>query len=344
LSAASARSPAELASRRQGSGEGFYDLDVDKALSQEELEAEHCWEADDRVPRRPELTEFRRRLRYHQSRWRESKGHPIGTQPIVPRDGVAVRPVGSRLPLDYARETGANFVNAAAHEAATARLSAKEPHQSLDAQRLWADLLSPVSLCFNLFGDLAADLGLADRAVHTWWPDVPGTVCEVRFQHSPGRLDPAYLGNLCAFDVAFVLDLGDGKRGILGVVTTYQDRFRPQPPKPTRLPRYLELTERSGVFAPKALEAVNGTDLIHIWLDHMLVFSMLQHPGDAWSWGRFVVVHPAGNTGIAEACARYRELLVDPTSFSSVTLEGLLDAHVLPKPTAAALRERYVPG
>ena len=51
------------------------------------------------------MTEFRRRLRYHQARWREANGHPIGTQPIVPRPGKPVRPVGSRLPLDYARET-----------------------------------------------------------------------------------------------------------------------------------------------------------------------------------------------------------------------------------------------
>ncbi len=29
---------------------------------------------------------------------------------------------------------------------------------------------------FNLFAELAADLALADRAVHTWWSDVPGTV------------------------------------------------------------------------------------------------------------------------------------------------------------------------
>jgi len=57
-----------------------------------------------------------------------------------------------------------------------------------------ADLLSSTAFCFNLFGDLAADLGLADRAVHTWFPDVPGTVGDVRFAHSPGRLDPAYLG------------------------------------------------------------------------------------------------------------------------------------------------------
>ncbi|MEX2274734.1 MAG: hypothetical protein WEA10_04085 [Actinomycetota bacterium] len=27
-------------------------------------------------------------------------------------------------------------------------------------------------MSFNLFGDLAADIPLADRAVHTWWPDL----------------------------------------------------------------------------------------------------------------------------------------------------------------------------
>ena len=66
-------------------------------LSREELESAHCWENDDRVSGRPEMTEFRRRVRYHQARWREANGHPIGTQPIVPRPGTPARPVGSRL-------------------------------------------------------------------------------------------------------------------------------------------------------------------------------------------------------------------------------------------------------
>ena len=79
-------------------------------------------------------------------------------------------------------------------DAARARTSFIEPHQSFDHQRLWADLLWSPAMAFNLFGDLAADLGLADRAVHAWWPDAPGTVSDVRFAHSPGRLDPAYLG------------------------------------------------------------------------------------------------------------------------------------------------------
>jgi PD-(D/E)XK nuclease superfamily protein len=319
-------------------------LDVGEVLSKGELAAAHCWEADDNVPRRPELTEFRRRLRYHQAQWREDNGYPIGTQPIAPRpDGEPARLVGSRLPLTYARETGANFLTPRALAAARARTSIIEPHQSFDHQRLWADLLSSVSMGFNLFGDLAADPRLADRAVHTWWPDAHGTVYDVRFAHSPGRLDPAWLGNLVDLDVAFVLDLGDGTQGIVGVMTAYHQVNKPQPPKPRRLPRYREITERSGVFGPEAIDAVNGTDLIHIWLTHLLVLSMLQHPSRTWRRGRLVVVHPAGNTDFADACGRYRALLVDQATFASVTVEELLDAGVLPAHTATALRKRYIP-
>jgi hypothetical protein len=220
-----------------------------------------------------------------------------------------------------------------------------EPHQSFDHQRLWADLLWSPALAFNLFGDLAADLGLADRAVHTWWPDMPGTVCDVRFAYSPGRFDPTYLNSLRAFSAAFVLDLDDGTQGIVGVDTKYHERTKPEIPKPSNLPRYLEVAERAAVFGPGAIDAVKGRgDLAVMWLEHLLLLSMLQHSGGRWSWGRYVVVHPAGNSSVAEGCARYRDLLVDQSTFSSMTLEELLDAGVLPAPTAAALRKRYAYG
>ncbi|MDQ2968520.1 MAG: hypothetical protein M3R37_09415 [Actinomycetota bacterium] len=318
---------------------------VAATLTERELEAAHCWEADDRVPRRPAMTGFRRRLRYHQAQWREANGHPIGSQPIAPRpDRAPARLVGSRLPLAYARETGANFLTASALDAARARTSIIEPHQSFDHQRLWADLLSSEAMAFNLFGDLAADLGPADRAVHTWWPDAPGSVREVRFANSPGRFDPAYLNSLRAFDVAFVLDLGDGTQGIVGVDTKYHERTKPETPKPSNLRRYLEVAEMAAVFEAGALDAVKGkTDLAVMWLEHLLLLSMLQHSSARWSWGRYVVVHPAGNSDFADACARYRDLLVDQSTFSSVTVEELLDADVLPAQTNAALRDRYLP-
>jgi len=322
-----------------------YDVAVGEIPSKQELEAAHCWEADDQVPRRPAMTRFRRVTRYHQARWREANGHPIGTQPIAPRrDGKPARLVGSRLPLDYARETGATFLTDGALAAARARTSVIEPHQSFDHQRLWADLLSSEALAFNLFGDLASDLELADRAVHTWWPDAPGTVRDVRFAHSPGRFDPAYLNSLRAFDAAFVLDLGDGTQGIVAVDTEYHEKIKSETPKPSNLWRTVAVAEQSGIFAPGAIDAVKGrSELAVMWLEHLLLLSMLQHVSGAWSWGRYVVVHPAGNSDIAVACARYRDLLVDQSSFSSMTLEELLDADALQPQTTAALRDRYLP-
>jgi hypothetical protein len=90
------------------------------------------------------------------------------------------------------------------------------------------------------------------------------------------------------------------------------------------------------------MDAVNGTELIHIWLAHALVLSMLQHPSRTWRWGRFVVVHPAENSDFAEASARYRALLVDESTFAAVTIEDLLEAGALPASTVAALRDRYL--
>ena len=322
-----------------------YDVDVTATVSQEELEAAHCWEADDHVPRRPAMTEFRRRLRFHQAQWREAHGHPIGTQPIAPKpDGKPVRPVGSRLPFDYARETGANFITAGALEAVRARTSMTEPHQSFDHQRLWADLLWSPALAFNLFGDLAGDLGLADQALRSWFPDAPGAVSEVRFAHSPGRLDPMYLNSLRAFDAAFVLDRDDGTKGIVGVTTKYHEWGKPETPKPSNFPRNREVAETSGAFAAGAADVLRGrTDLAVMWLEHLLLLSMLQHASGRWSWGRYVVVHPAGNSDVADAVGRYRDLLVDESTFSSVTIEELLDADVLPAKTTSALGDRYLP-
>ena len=304
----------------------------------------HCWEADDRVPGRPEMTDYRRRLRYHQAQWREANGHPdrfaADRAETRRRAGASGwKPSPARLRA----ETGANFLTAGALDAATARSSVPEPHQSFDHQRLWADLLWSPAMAFNLFGDLAA----GSRARRPCRPRLvagrPGTVCDVRFAHSPGRFDPAYLNSLRAFDAAFVLDLGDGTQGIVGLDTEYHERAKPETPKPSNLGAVSRGRREVGRLRGGATDAVKGrSDLAVMWLEHLLLLSMLQHSSGTWSWGRYVVVHPAGNSDFAEACTRYAGLLVERSTFASVTLEELLDSAVLPPQTAAALRERYI--
>jgi hypothetical protein len=70
---------------------------------------------------------------------------------------------------------------------------------------------------------------------------------------------------------------------------------------------------------------------------------MLQHASGRWSWGRYVVVHPAGNSDVADAVGRYRDLLADESTFSTVTIEELLDGDVLPVKTTSVLGDRYLP-
>jgi hypothetical protein len=304
--------------------------------TQKELEAAYCWDREDEVPRRPEMTEFRRGYRLHQARWRKRHGHPIGSQPIAPK-GKPARPVGSRLPLDYALETGANFVTRNALAAAHERMSRREPNQSIDHQRIWADLLWSPSVAFNLFGDLAADLALADRSVHRLWPDAVGEVTDVRVAHSPGWLDPTYLNSLRSFDTLFVLD-----GALVAVDLKYHERAKAETPRPDNLGRYVAVAKKSRCFARGAIDELKGrSELAVLWLEHLLLHSMLQHESESWSWGRYVVVHPADNSDIAGLCARYRELLADDSTFGTLTLEQLLDSGVLP--AADTLRERYLP-
>jgi hypothetical protein len=81
-----------------------------------------------------------------------------------------------------------------------------------------------------------------------------------------------------------------------------------------------------------------------MWLEHLLLLSMLQHQIGTWSWGRYVVASSRQQFRLRGRLRQYRKLLVDQSTFASVTLEELLDAEALPKPTTAALRRRYLPG
>ena len=309
-----------------------------------ELRAHYCLEAVDRVPGDPETSAFRRRARLHQALWREGRGLEIGSEPMRPKPGHPGRPLGSRIAVDAARESQANLLNEDIRRAVRHRLANPQPHQTLYEDRLYCDLLSSMPMCFNLFGVLQADREMADRAVHAWWPDVPGRVCAVRFEWSPGRLLPGqYLENRSAFDVAFEIELEDGSRGILGVETKYHENCkREKAPNDDRCRRYAEVTSRSAVMSPEAMVTILGTDLQQLWLDHLLALSMPQHTSRTWSWAGFALVHPARNPSYARAAERYRALLERAATIRVSTLESLLAADVLPEATASVFAERYL--
>ena len=309
----------------------------------EDLRPHHCLERVDIVPDDAATTAFKQTARLHQARWRERHGLEEGTQPMRPKAGQQPRPLGSRIELLSARRTGANFLNDKVRQVVEWRIAHPEAHEMINVDRLFCDLLSSMPMCFNLFGELHGKPEEATHAIRTLFPDTPGRVSEVRFEWSPGRRDPEYLGNRSAFDVAFELTLPSGQLGILGVETKYHEHCKTET-KPTKeaLKHYESVSMKSGVFKSMALREIVGTDLQQIWLDHLLALSMLQHPSGKWGWAKFVIVRPAQNPSYALASSRYGGLLTDQGTFSVRTLESILDANVLSKELSASFRDRYL--
>lgn len=312
--------------------------------SREELIARDVLESVDRVSGDRETTAFKQRARLRQASWREARGFPKGTEPTRPRVGKPARPIGSRLEIDFAFEAGANFLSDGARAAAEHRVANPEPKQTLNPDRLYADLLSSMPMCFNLFGPLWADRELAARAIGQWWPDAPGRLSAVRFEWSPGRqLRGRFLENRTACDVAFQLAAPDGARGIVGVETKYHEHCRAEaPPSPERVRRYLEVVSQCGVFKEGAIEAILGTRLQQLFLDHLLVLSLLHDRETPCQWAKFVLVHPSRNPSFATAARDYAALLSDASTFKVRTLESLLENDALPREAVSVFRKRYL--
>lgn len=308
------------------------------------LEQHDCWfPGTDRVAGQPDVTAFKQQARLHQALWREARGYPVGSQPMKPKADGTTRPVGSRVDLDFAVATAVNLLSGAARAATLERLATSQPHQTLNPQRLWADLLSSMPMCFNLFGPLAAESALASSVLPEWFPEACGPPV-VHLEWSPGRCDPEFLDNRTAFDAAIEFERCDGSFGVIGIETKYHEHaIAEKAPSAQRMVRYAEVAEASGVFHHGATGQIIGTDLQQIWLDHLLVLSMMQHESGRWLWGKYVLVHPTRNPSFARLADRYRSLLVDDTTFDVITLEALLAADgPMPAELRNPLADRYL--
>jgi hypothetical protein len=293
------------------------------------------------VAERSDGSEFRRKARLLASLWREKQGLAPGIHHPRGKAGTGQpRVLGSRLDPNQAR-AGRNFLTPAILQQVRKRLAEPQANQLIQDERLWGDLLSSQPMCFNLFGELAADLELATRAAQVWWPGRVAQVIEVLFEWSPGRRDRRYLGNRTAFDAVLLHTTPTGDRGFIGIETKYHER----PARPGRLTldrraRYVEVAERSGVFRPGWREALVQTNLEQMWLDHLLALSMLGEWGD----GLCVLLYPTANAAMAGAASRYTTWLLDATTFEHRTLEELVKGlgQVTSAPWVAAFQDRYL--
>ena len=259
---------------------------------------------------------FRRQTRVLQSMWREERGYPIGLH--------RGQPLGSRLPMPWARETLNNYLTDTVR--AVVRREVLDPSRSAGKlyarPRIFNDLLSSQPLCFNLFAQLQQDLELASAVFHTLTAGRIARVTSIEFEYSPGRGDPHYTSDQSAFDVSVTYNTPAGKSGFAGIEVKYHENLQGAPAR--HRPRYDEVANVMGCFDDESLSLLQRQPLQQIWRDHLLAGAHLHV--DNFDDGFFAFLYPRENTHCAAAIQRYRACLSDDHTFTAWTLEGFLNA------------------
>ncbi len=280
---------------------------------------------------------FQRRARLLQALWRESHNFPIGERP----SGL---PLGSRLPRDFAEETGENLITLAARNIARREVAAMRAGsgQKIDEERLWSNLLSSQTLAFNVFATLASDLALASDVFAHLWPERVLAVTRVEFEYSPGRSAAQYTGDRLAFDAYVEHTTPSGGRGFVGIEVKYHEALTDQPE--AHRPRHDELTRAMGCFKPDSSRELGQKPVEQLWRDHLLVGAMLLDTAAGWETGLYVFLYPEGNTACHRAVQLYGAHLAHTRSFCPLTLETLVAAleAVANSAWTTELRERYL--
>lgn len=111
-----------------------------------------------------------------QSIWRTEKGYEY-------------EQYGNFLKLDFAKESGANFLTQEIFELVKHELANKHlDRKVIKEPRIWNNLLSSQPLAFNLFGELKLDLALATLVFKDLYPERQiDNVTAIELELSPGR-------------------------------------------------------------------------------------------------------------------------------------------------------------
>lgn len=261
---------------------------------------------------------FQRRARLLQAMWRDEQGLAPGEL-----DG---RKLGSRLPMPSAMDALSNYLTDTIRSVVRSEvLDRKRSKGKLYKKpRIFDDLLSSQPICFNLFGELQQDLGLASRALRRLTQGRIDRVTAVGFEYSPGRGDLKYTGDASAFDVFIVYLSPEGAKGFAAIEVKYHEDLNDKPA--THKDRYDQVAAAMKCFDPKAFERLKKKPLQQIWRDHLLAGSLRLDKAHGYADSFFAFLYPKDNERCARAVEDYRACLTNETSFVPWTLEALVEA------------------
>ncbi len=252
------------------------------------------------------------RYRLHQSWYRQ---HVLGVGPGE-RPGRRSSLVGNTLDRDAVRQNPRlNFVNDAAYESALRRADEVQLEGgTLEAERLFHNLLSSMPMCFNVFGAIGHVPAFGEVVQQVMDPEmmsIDQAVCEI----TP---TPA-LGDRTAFDAMLRGTGAKGNARFIGIETKYTEPFSP---KVYDNDRYQEVTAGSDWFVDGAGEHLKATATNQLWRGLMLASLTESAEG---ATGSYVVVSPADDITAQDAVAQTQRWMTDSSRLRFVSLETLVE-------------------
>ncbi|WP_053076749.1 hypothetical protein [Caenimonas sp. SL110] len=254
---------------------------------------------------------FQRAARTLQSIWRQRQNLQ------------AAAALGSELPRDIAEAELLNYLTPGIREEVSAELKAASSNGKLyGTPRIYTNLLSSQPLCFNLFGELKRDLGLATSVISALRPGKIRRVSNIEFEHSPERSSKRFTEDRSAFDVFVEYEAIDGGKGFLGIEVKYHEDLSDK--VASHKPRYDEVAGLMECFRPSCFPQLREAPLQQLWRDHLLAGSMLKDRDLGYSEGAFIVIYPAANPHCRAAVRAYRQCLLDDSTFDTWTLDEMV--------------------
>lgn len=271
----------------------------------------------------PTDTRFRSSARLLQSIWRERRKLDIGS---YSRQYGSPLPLGSRLG-EAAANAGFNFLTPGIARQVRREIAYRERGALIEEQRAWGNLLSSTALTFNLLVPLKLNFALATAILTNVFRVDVAQVDGVYFETSPGRGDPAFIGDHTALDALIAYTSSEGSREFIGIEMKYAESA-PGNVYPVR-ERLDLLAYRSGLFVHHSAPELRQPAHRQFFAEHVLCHSMV-HEQRLFDGGRFVVIAPNCNDEVARMVDGYRQQLSPDhrqvLSFDSLSLEAFVQA------------------
>ena len=240
-------------------------------------------------------TDFASNARLLQSIWRTEKGFKFDKS----------EKYGNYLNLDFAKETGANFLTENIFD--LVKQEVKNKHKDgkvIKEPRIWNNLLSSQPLAFNIFGELKLDLKLATLVFQDLYPERKiKNISVIEFEYSPGRKNIKYTGDSSAFDVFVVYENESMEKCFFGIEVKYAEDLKDKPAKYKEA--YGEISKVSELFNMSLLDNLKKKPIQQIWRDHLLVLSMFLK-NDDYKTGDFIYLYPSENLNCKSGIEQYK--------------------------------------